>query len=85
MRPVGAIIGQIAEGYAIFGGGWVRISKIAITQNITPEEIRVAILDLMDDEDFRAEPEPFGFRITAEDRKYGPMIGGEARHLIWWG
>ena len=42
-------------------------------------------MELLGDEEFRAEPEPFGHRTTEADKIYGPVIGGEQRHLIKWG
>jgi hypothetical protein len=84
MKTTGAVITEILEAYGNRFGQWVRISEIAQTAGLTRDEILPAILELMEDEDFRAEPEPFGHRITAVEREYAPVIGGEARHLIMW-
>ena len=79
-----AAITAIVEAYGNRHGQYVRIAEIAATTGLTREQLGDAITDLLDDEDFTAEPEPFGFRITPADRAAGPIIGGEARHLIKW-
>lgn len=62
---------------------WSRIAEVAVTIGATPAEIKEAVATLLADcDDFRAEPEPFGFRITEADKAYAPVLGGEARHLI---
>jgi hypothetical protein len=80
MKTTGAVITEIVEAY---NGrtGWMRISEI---KGLTRDEITGAITELMDDPDFRAEPEPFAWRITDADRQVAPIIGGEARHQICW-
>lgn len=78
-----AIIRMI-EAYGDRTGQWMRITEIAKATGLTAQEIAAAVETLMGDEDFRAEPEPFGWRITDEDREMAPIIGGEARHLICW-
>jgi hypothetical protein len=83
-KTTGAIITEIVEAYAGRNGQWVRIAEIAERSGLTAEELQIGIEDLMQDEDFRAEPEPFAFRITDADRAVAPVIGGEARHLISW-
>lgn len=84
MKTTGAVITEIVEAYGNRAGQYVRISEIAATTGLTREELAAAITELMDDEDFTAEPEPFGFRITPADRAVAPIISGEARHLIFW-
>jgi hypothetical protein len=84
MKSTGAVITEIVEEYHTSPRNWVRISDIAQARNLSPAEIRDAITELMEGEDFRAEPEPFGHRVTGADRTYAPVIGGEARHLIRW-
>jgi hypothetical protein len=81
----GAVITEIVEAYHKLGGGWVRVAEIAKVTGLAKEDLAGAIEELMNDEDFSAEPEPFGHRITAADREFAPVIGGEARHLIRWG
>jgi hypothetical protein len=84
-RTTGAVITEIIEAYHAAGAGWVRISRIAQERNLTPAEVKDAIIELMEDHDsFRAEPEPFVQLVTEADKTYGPVIGGEARHLIEW-
>lgn len=85
MRSTGAVITEITEAYYALGAGWVRIEDIAKRKDLTREEIKHAIEELMDWEGFQAEPQPFGHRITTWDRENAPEIGGEQRHLIRWG
>jgi hypothetical protein len=82
MKSTGAVITEILEAYGDRNGQHVRIAEIAEVTGLTAQELAPAITELLECDDFRAEPEPFGWRITAEDRTYGPVIGGEARHLI---
>jgi hypothetical protein len=84
MKTTGAIITEMVEAYGNRFGEWVRIAEIAEKTGLTREELGRAIEEAMEQYDFRAEPEPFGHRITAADRAAGPVIGGEARHLICW-
>lgn len=84
MRSTESVITEIVEAYNGRFGQWVRITEIAEKAGLTRDELTEALTDLMNDEDFRAEPEPFGHRITAADKAIGPVIGGEARHLICW-
>jgi phage portal protein BeeE len=84
VKSTDAVVTDIVEGYGNRYGQWVRVSEIAEKAGLTKEDLKPALEELMDDPDFRAEPEPSRHRITAEDRKYAPVIGGEARHLIRW-
>lgn len=84
MRTVGAVITEIVEEYYGRGAGWVRVADIAKSRDLTPAEMQEAIEELMTDDSFRAEEEPFGFRITEDDKRFAPIIGGDARHLIRW-
>ena len=81
----GAAITEIIEAYQALGRGWVRIADIAKQTDLGRDEIAEAITELMNDDNFCAEPEPFGHRLTEWDRWFAPVIGGEARHLIRWG
>lgn len=83
-KSTGAVITDIVEAYGNRHGKWVRVAEIAKKAGLTPEELKPAIEELMGDEDFRAESEPLGHRVTADDRKYAPIIGGEPRHQIIW-
>lgn len=85
MRSTEAVIGEIIEAYQAIGGEYVRIEEIAKRAGLSREEIAEAIEELIEDEDFRAEPQPFGHRITDWERENAPVIGDEARHLICWG
>jgi hypothetical protein len=82
MRTTGAIITDLIEQYHRHGRGWMRVTDL---QGFTRDELTVAFEELLEDEDFQAEPQPFGHRITEADRQIAPIIGGEARHLIRWG
>jgi hypothetical protein len=84
-KTTAAIITDIVEAYAQHSGEWVRASWIAARTGLTREELAEAFTELLGDDDFRAEPEPFAWRITTADRAAAPVIGGEARHLIRWG
>ena len=75
---------RIAVAITEAGTEWVRIEDIAKTTGMQPAELAEAIKGLMGAEGFRAEPQPFGHRITDWDREHAPVIGGEARHLVRW-
>jgi hypothetical protein len=85
MKTTGAAITEIIEAYGNRNGEWVRISEIAEITGLTRDELTEAITELMDSDDFLAEPEVHRHRITDRDREVAPVIGGEARHLICWG
>lgn len=85
MKTTGAVITEMIEAYYALGAGNVRIQAIAERAGLSGQELAGALEELMGDEDFRAEPEPFGHRITGWDKVNAPVIGGEARHLIRWG
>lgn len=78
------IIEAIAVAYTNAGKRWVRIEDIVKAAGISAGEMAAAVKILMADDTFRAEPQPFGHRITTWDRVNAPNIGGEARHLICW-
>ena len=84
MRSTSAVITEIIEAYGDRTGQWVPVAEIAEHTGLTREELTEAITELMDSDGFQAEPQPFGWRITARDREIAPVIGGEARHLICW-
>lgn len=84
MKSTDAVITEILEGYGSRFGQWVRVAEIAKAAGITREELAPAIVELLDSDDFQAEPEASNHRVTDEDREYAPVIGGEARHLIRW-
>lgn len=78
------MIEAIAVAYTNENTEWVRIEDIAYATGLNAGQIEVAIRELIKEDDFRAEPQPFGHRITEWDRANAPIIGGEARHLITW-
>lgn len=84
MKTTGAAITEIIEAYGSRNGQWVRISEIAQATGLTRQEMTEAIAELMECDDFRAEPEVHGHRITDWERANAPKIGGEARHLMIW-
>jgi hypothetical protein len=70
-----AIILEALAGQA----GWVRVGDIA---GLSAEEMEAGVLELLECDDFRAEPEPVRARITSADRALAPTVGGEPRHLL---
>lgn len=65
------------------GRRWMPIRTLA--ELIERDDLNATIAQIMRDyDDFRAEPQPFGHRISDWDRENAPVIGGEARHLIAW-
>jgi hypothetical protein len=85
MRSTGAAITEIIEAYGNRTGQWVSITEIADKTGLTRQELTEAITELLDSDDFWAEPEMHRHRITDRDREIAPRIGGEPRHLIRWG
>lgn len=79
-----AAITEIFETIGNRPGEWIRLSEVAAVTGLTREDFGPAIEELLTDDSFRAEPEPFSFRITEADQAAAPIIGGEARHLIRW-
>jgi hypothetical protein len=84
MMSIEQIIEKMAVAHHIAGTRWVRIEEIAKAAGLSTEEIAAGVQELMTEESFRAEAQPFGNRITEWDRANAPVIGGEARHLISW-
>ncbi|SNY29103.1 hypothetical protein [Paractinoplanes atraurantiacus] len=80
---------EIREAYDIIrahnGSDWVSIETLHAMIGGSFRELADKIRQLVDtDEHFRAEPQPFGHRITEQSRRYAVKIGGEDRHLIAW-
>jgi hypothetical protein len=79
---------EIKEAYEALseytGSQWVKIADIQELTNQAPAVLAAAIIALMQDRSFRAEPEPFGHRIDDRARRTQVMIGGEYRHHIAW-
>ena len=78
------IITKIVEAYGERTGQWVRLAEIAELTGLTREELAMAMLELIGDEDFRIEAEQLSYRLTRADRAAAVEINGERRHLIMW-
>lgn len=71
-----------AEGQS---GRYLRIAVVAVRAGMTPAEAEAVIRDLHGADEFRAEPWPYAETLlTAADRHYAVVFGGEARHVIRW-
>jgi len=84
MTETAEAITRIIEAYGERTGQWVRLAEIAKLTGLSREELAMAMLELIGDEDFRIEPEPLWHRVTKADRAVQVKIGGEYRHLIMW-
>lgn len=78
------MIEMVAIAYTNAGKRWMRIEDIAAAAGLTGPQMAVVVRELMAEDDFHAEPQPFNDRITEWDKANAPVIGGEARHLINW-
>lgn len=67
------------------GGEWMSLRELTETAGLTIAEMHEVVRELMTADEFRAEPQPFTWRITEWDKVNAPVIGGEARHMISWG
>lgn len=66
-------------------GQWVKLIEIQRTEGLTAAEMTAGLLWWMDNADgVQVEPNPFGWRVSAEERAEPIIIGGEARHLIFF-
>lgn len=79
------IADKIRATYGSEPGKWVTVVDIANRAGLDPEQVSRGVRLLMRDDNFRAEQEPFGHRIGAEDRRFAPVIGGEALHKLSFG
>lgn len=79
-----AAIAIIFEAIGNRPNEWIRIAEVARITGLSQDELSRAIRELHDGEGFWADPEPFVFRISQEDKASEVLIGGEARHLIRW-
>jgi hypothetical protein len=84
MKTTGAVITEIIEAYGNRFGQYIRIAEIAQARNLTPAEVADAITELMGSEGFTAEPLASNRDALEADQRYGPIIGGERRHVIFW-
>lgn len=66
------------------GTEWIRIGAVQELTGWTADELAGAVRGALTNPAFQAEPEPFRYRLTEADRKYAPVIGGEACHLLSW-
>jgi hypothetical protein len=82
MNDIEDIITAMGQAYVAARSEWVRLEDIAQATGLTAEELAAGVREMMKEDHFRAEPQPFGWRITDWDRANAPVIGGEARHLI---
>jgi hypothetical protein len=76
------IADRIRKAYGEQPDKWMAMKDLAAKTGLTPEEIARGTKELLKDDNFRAEPEPFGHRVQADDRAVSPVIGGEARHKL---
>jgi hypothetical protein len=66
-------------------GAWKNIREIQVAEGLTAAEMKAGLLWWMENADgVRVEPNPFGWRVTPEERADPIVIGGEARHLIFF-
>ncbi|MEU8610117.1 hypothetical protein AB0C29_19205 [Actinoplanes sp. NPDC048791] len=64
-------------------GDYVNLTELRpLIGDIAKAEVDRALVRLLDSPDVRLEPEPFGHRIGAEERKAAVHIGGEDRHKL---
>jgi hypothetical protein len=84
MRSLEDNISRFAIAHTKIGGEWVPLEQLTAEAGLTIAEMHEVVRELMTADEFRAEPQPFNFRITDWDRANAPVIGGEARHLISW-
>ncbi len=64
-------------------GTWTRLADIKAAAGLTQDGLERGVTFLLaETDDVEVEPEPFGWRITAEMREAAVVLGGEARHLV---
>ena len=64
-------------------GDYVDLTELRpLIADASKGEVDKALVRLLDSPDVRLEPEPFGHRIGAEERKAAVHIGGEDRHKL---
>jgi hypothetical protein len=76
---------KIRQAYGEQPDKWMTMKDLAAKTGLTPEEIKRGTRHLLrNDENFRADQEPFGHRVQDDDRAVSPVIGGEALHKFTW-
>ncbi|MFI5889822.1 hypothetical protein ACIA5D_06835 [Actinoplanes sp. NPDC051513] len=77
---------RIRAAYAKLAGGpgeWIDLTELrTLVGDVPRAELDQALARMLDAEDVRLEPEPFGHRIGAEERRAAIHIGGEDRHKL---
>jgi len=77
---------QIRAAYTKLTGGpgeWLDLTALRpLFVDVSKAELDRALVRLLGDADVRLEPEPFGHRIGAEERKAAVHVGGEDRHKL---
>ena len=79
----------IREAYDIIrghnGDDWVAIATVQAVTGMRRDELVAAITEIaVKDDNFRAVPEVFPWRVTEEDRRYAVRIGGVDCHRMAW-
>lgn len=64
-------------------GRWVGIVELAEVTGLDMAGFAEAFEELMESDAFRAEPEPFNWRVGPREAELAPVIGEEARHRVW--
>lgn len=64
-------------------GQWVGIVELAEATGLDKAGLTEAFEQLLESDDFRAETEPFNWRVGPRERELAPVIGGELRCKVW--
>ena len=77
---------QIRAAYTKLAAGpgeWVNLTAVRpLLSGASKAEVDKTLTRMLDDPEVRLEPEPFGHRIGAEEKKAAVHIGGEDRHKL---
>ena len=64
-------------------GKWVNLTDLRpLFADVSKADLDKALAEMLDADDVRLEPEPFGHRIGAAERDAAVHIGGEDRHKL---
>ncbi|MFF5077387.1 hypothetical protein ACFY36_10065 [Actinoplanes sp. NPDC000266] len=78
--------GRIRVTYAKLAsvpGEWVDLTALRpLLADVSKADLDKALTRMLDASDVRLEPEPFGHRVGAEERRAAVHIGGEDRHKL---
>ncbi|XVU22771.1 hypothetical protein ACQPZJ_36685 [Actinoplanes sp. CA-054009] len=78
--------GRIRATYAKLAaapGEWVDLTALRpLLADVSKADLDKALTRMLDASDVRLEPEPFGHRVGAEERRAAVHIGGEDRHKL---